>query len=89
MLFKKRKEIDTVIDKYAKGIDQLAMAKSEVGTLQEGLKKMLPELEAAKKETAEKIVVVDAKKVEVAEKTKVVQAEEAVAQEKKKNADAI
>lgn len=89
LLAKKRHAIDTIIDKYAKGIGQLASAKQEVGILEEGLKKMLPELEQAKKETAEKIIVVDAKKKEVAEKTKVVEAEEAVAKDKKQKADAI
>lgn len=44
---------------------------------------MLPALQQASKETAEKITVVDAKKIEVAEKTKVVEAEEAVAKDKK------
>jgi dynein heavy chain len=34
LLSQKRITIDTVIDKYAKGIEQLAMAKSEVGVLE-------------------------------------------------------
>jgi hypothetical protein len=42
---------------------------------------MLPELEQAKKETAEKIQIVATKKVEVVEKTEVVQKEENVAKE--------
>jgi dynein heavy chain len=89
LLKKKRISIDTVINKYSKGIEQLAQAKKEVGILEVELTNLLPELEKAKKETAEKIVVVEAKKIEVAEKTKVVEAEEAVAKEKKNGADII
>jgi dynein heavy chain len=81
LLARKRLAIDTVISKYSRGMDQLAMAKSEVGALQEGLKTMLPELEQARKETAEKIVIVDAKRIEVAEKTEVVATEENQAKE--------
>jgi hypothetical protein len=38
----KRNEIDTVIMKYEKGIDQLAQAKKEVGILQEKLVVLMP-----------------------------------------------
>lgn len=81
LLAKKRHEIDTIINKYAKGIDQLADAKQQVGILEAELKKMLPELNKAKEETAEKIQVVATKKIEVAEKTEVVQKEENIAKD--------
>lgn len=42
---------------------------------------MLPELEQAKIQTGEKIIMVQEKKKEVAEKTEIVKKEEAVAQE--------
>jgi dynein heavy chain len=83
LLDKKRIAIDTIINKYEKGIGQLASAKREVGILEVELTNLLPNLEIAKRETAEKIVVVDAKKKEVAEKTKLVEAEETVAKDKK------
>ena len=59
LLDKKRYSIDTVIRKYDRGINQLASAKTEVGILGEKLKVLMPQLEAAKKETAEKIIEVD------------------------------
>jgi dynein heavy chain len=89
LLDDKRVKIDTVISKYARGIDQLADAKREVGILEGDLQELLPKLQVAKAETAEQIVVVDAKKTEVAEKTKLVEADEAVAKEKKGSADVI
>ena len=49
----------------------------------------MPQLEVAKKETAEKIIEVDIQKKSVAEIRKGVEAEETVAKEKKGNADAI
>lgn len=59
LLGKKRMQIDTVIMKYERGIDQLANAKTEVGILQEKLTVLMPQLTIAKKETAEKIIEVD------------------------------
>jgi len=57
--------------------------------LERDLQELLPKLEQARTETAEKIVVVEAKKKEVDEKTVVVEAEEAVAKDKKQKADVI
>jgi len=42
ILAKKRHDIDTVIMKYEKGIDQLAQAKKEVNILQEKLTVLIP-----------------------------------------------
>lgn len=42
LLKKKRKEINSVINKYEKGIDQLANAKKEVNVLQEKLEELMP-----------------------------------------------
>lgn len=42
LLSKKRNEIDTVIMKYERGIDQLAQAKKEVKILQEKLVVLMP-----------------------------------------------
>jgi len=56
LLALKRNEIDTVIMKYTKGIDQLASAKKEVGILQEKLIVLMPQLTVAKEETAKKII---------------------------------
>lgn len=89
LLKQKREAIDSVINKYSRGIDQLASANKEVNVLQKELEILLPELVEAKKQTAAKIIEVDAQKKEVAEKTKDVEAEEAVAKEKKNEADAI
>ena len=44
----KRVKIDTIIDKYAKGIDQLADAKKEVGIIEKDLQELLPKLEVEK-----------------------------------------
>lgn len=44
LLDKKRHEINTVINKYDKGIDQLAHAKKEVNILQEKLEVLMPQL---------------------------------------------
>lgn len=49
----------------------------------------MPQLQDAKKATAEKIVQVDIQKKDVAEKSKAAEAENAVANEKKSSADAI
>jgi dynein heavy chain len=81
LLAKKRLETDTIINKYAKGIDQLSDAKQQVGILEAELKKMLPELNKAKEETTLKIQTVAAKKIEVTEKAEVVQKESTVAKE--------
>lgn len=89
ILEQKRNEIDSVINKYEKGIDQLAHASTEVNILQGQLEVLMPKLEVAKKETGEMIVQVDIQKKDVAEKTKVVEAEEAVAKEKKGEAEGI
>lgn len=79
LLAKKRLQIDTIINKYTKGIDQLAMAKEQVGILEAELQRMIPELEKAKIAAIEKIGLVQEKKKEVAEKTEVVKKEEAIA----------
>jgi hypothetical protein len=52
-LAKKRLSIDTVINKYTKGIDQLANAKVEVDILKEKLIVLMPQLQKSKKDTAE------------------------------------
>mmetsp|Transcript_20678 Transcript_20678/g.31629 ORF Transcript_20678/g.31629 Transcript_20678/m.31629 type:complete len:121 (+) Transcript_20678:4132-4494(+) len=83
LLGMKRDKINSVINKYEKGIDQLANAKKEVNILQEKLEELMPQLKQATKETAEKIIEVDKQKKEVAEIRKGVEAEEAVAKEKK------
>jgi dynein heavy chain len=45
LLDKKRDYIDSIINKYDRGISQLATAKSEVGILQKKLEVLMPELE--------------------------------------------
>ena len=89
LLAKKRHEIDTVIMKYERGIDQLAQAKTEVGVLQEKLVVLMPQLTVAKEETAKKIIEVDKQKKEVAIIRKGVEVEETAAKEKKVSAEAI
>lgn len=89
LLNKKRDDIDTIIMKYTKGIDQLADAKKEVKILQEKLVVLMPQLTSAKEETAKKIIEVDKQKKSVAEIRKGVEKEEAVAKEKKVSAEAI
>jgi len=53
LLKKKRLSIDTVINKYTKGIDQLANAKVEVDILKEKLIVLMPQLQKSKADTAE------------------------------------
>lgn len=77
----KKGEIGSVINKYAKGISQLADAKVQVDILKEQLIVLMPQLTAAKKETAEKIVEVDARKKEVAVIREGVEKEEAIAKD--------
>lgn len=89
LLAKKRLQIDTIINKYTKGIEQLAMAKEQVGILEAELQRMIPELEKAKIAAIEKIGLVQEKKKEVAEKTEVVKKEEAIAQEILSRAEAM
>ena len=89
LLGKKRNEINSVINKYEKGIDQLANAKKEVNILQEKLEVLMPKLVVAKKETAEKIVEVEKQKKEVAVIKAGVEKEEAIAKDKKGKADVI
>lgn len=89
LLKEKRESIGSIINKYSKGIDQLADAKVQVDILKEQLIVLMPQLTQAKKETAEKIIEVDIQKKEVAIIRSGVEAEALVANEKKANADTI
>jgi dynein heavy chain len=82
LLKKKRMEINSVIDKFTKGLDQLANAQTEVAKLQIELRELEPKLAEAEKATGEMMVDITKQKKEVAEKTTEVEAEEAVAKEK-------
>ena len=89
LLGQKRKFINAIIQKYEKGLDQLANASAEVNRLQVELNDLLPKLAVKAKQTAAMMVDIEKQKKQVAEKTKEVEAEEAVAKAKKESADAI
>jgi dynein heavy chain len=89
LLGKKRDQIDDIINKYDRGIKELALAKTKVNELQNELTELMPKLVEAKKENDIIKQKVEAKKIDVAAETKVVEKEAADANETKSAADAI
>ena len=85
----KRNFIDSIIRKYTKGLDQLAIAETEVGRLAVELDALIPVLKQKQGEVAAMMVELDKQKKFVAEKTKEVEDEEKVAKAQKLDADNI
>lgn len=89
LLGKKRDEIDFVIQKFTKGLEQLANAQKQVNLLQVELTDLEPKLEVAQKETQTMMVDIDKQRKEVAEISKECEKEEATAKAATEEANAI
>ena len=89
LLGTKRKQVNTIIGKYEKGLSQLAHASNQVAILQVELQDLIPKVVAKQKETAVMMVNIEKSKKQVQEKTKEVEAEEAVAKSKLETSNAI
>ncbi|KAJ3098250.1 Dynein heavy chain 3, axonemal [Phlyctochytrium planicorne] len=85
----KRKEINALKSRYEVGLDQLASAASQVGTMQEELHALQPQLIQTQKETDEIMQVIARESVDVEKKRALVKVDEAVANKKASEAKAI
>lgn len=89
LLGTKRKQVNSVIGKYEKGLQQLASASEQVEILKVHLSDLMPKVAAKQKETAAMMINIEKSKKLVQEKTKEVEAEETVAKGKLDNANTI
>jgi dynein heavy chain len=85
----KRKEIHALRQRYEVGLEQLASAAAQVGTMQEELHALQPQLIVTQKETDQIMEVIARESVEVEKKRAVVKVDEAVANKKASEAKAI
>lgn len=89
LLGTKRKQVNSVIGKYEKGLQQLASASEQVEILKVHLSDLMPKVAAKQKETAAMMINIEKSKKSVQEKTKEVEAEETVAKGKLDTANTI
>jgi dynein heavy chain, axonemal len=82
LLGSKRKEVNALKSRYEVGLDQLASAASQVGTMQVELHALQPQLIVTQKETDQIMEVIARESVEVEKKRAVVKVDEAVANKK-------
>ncbi|KAI8825240.1 dynein heavy chain and region D6 of dynein motor-domain-containing protein [Fimicolochytrium jonesii] len=85
----KRKEINQLKGRYVTGLEQLASASSQVGTMQKELNDLQPQLVQTQKETDALLIVIERESVEVEKKRSVVKVDEAAANLKAGEAKAI
>ncbi|KAJ3328189.1 Dynein heavy chain 7, axonemal [Blyttiomyces sp. JEL0837] len=85
----KRKEVNALKSRYEVGLEQLASAASQVGTMQKELHALQPQLIETQKETDDIMHVISKESVEVEKKRAVVKVDEAVANKKAGEAKAI
>ncbi|KAJ3206419.1 Dynein heavy chain 7, axonemal [Entophlyctis luteolus] len=85
----KRKEINALKQRYEVGLDQLASAASQVGTMQVELHALQPQLIVTQKETDQIMEVIARESVDVEKKRALVKIDEAVANKKAGEAKAI
>ncbi|KAI8622787.1 dynein heavy chain and region D6 of dynein motor-domain-containing protein [Chytriomyces sp. MP71] len=89
LLDSKRKEINALKQRYEVGLDQLASAASQVGTMQVELHALQPQLIVTQKETDEIMKVIARESIDVEKKRALVKIDEAVANKKAGEAKAI
>jgi dynein heavy chain len=85
----KREEVDALKRRYEVGLEQLASAASQVGSMQIELSDLQPKLVVTQRETAEIMVVIQKESIEVEKKRTLVSADEEVANKKASEAKAI
>ncbi|KAJ1562895.1 Dynein heavy chain 7, axonemal, partial [Nowakowskiella sp. JEL0078] len=85
----KRKEIKALKSRYEVGLDQLASAASQVGTMQVELNALKPQLIKANAETDDIMKIIQSESVEVEKKRELVKVDEEVANKKASEAKAI
>lgn len=85
----KRQEVNGLKTRYEVGLEQLASAASQVGTMQIELSDLQPKLIQTKKETQEMMVVIQTESIEVEHKRALVKVDEEVANKKASEAKAI
>ncbi|KAI8893820.1 dynein heavy chain and region D6 of dynein motor-domain-containing protein [Globomyces pollinis-pini] len=89
LLSKKRKEVNASKSRYEIGLEQLASAASQVGTMQVELSALQPQLIITQKETDQIMVVIQRESIEVESKRALVKVDEAVANKKASEAKAM
>ncbi|KAJ3049383.1 Dynein heavy chain 7, axonemal [Rhizophlyctis rosea] len=89
LLDAKRKEVSALKSRYVTGLDQLASASSQVGTMQAELTALQPQLVKTQAETDQIMIVIQRESVEVEKKRAVVKVDEEVANKKAGEAKAI
>jgi dynein heavy chain len=89
LLNKKRKEIETLKNRYEVGLQQLASAAVQVGQMQIELTDLQPKLIVTQKETAEIMKVIERDSVEVESKRALVKVDEEIANKKASEAKAM
>ncbi|KAI9354083.1 dynein heavy chain and region D6 of dynein motor-domain-containing protein [Zopfochytrium polystomum] len=85
----KRKEINALKSRYEVGLEQLASAAAQVGTMQKELHALQPQLIETQKETDQIMQVISRESVEVEKKRAMVKVDEAVANKKASEAKAM
>lgn len=85
----KRSEVNGLKNRYEIGLEQLASAASQVGSMQIVLNALRPKLIATSKETEEILLVIQSESIEVEKKKAIVQSDEVVANKKAGEAKAI
>lgn len=81
LLDKKRKTIDKTINKFDKGLDQLAKASQDVEALKEKLNNLIPQLKQKSEEAKVMMEQMEKQKIEVAKEEKIASAEKSKAEE--------
>ncbi|KAJ3188443.1 Dynein heavy chain 3, axonemal [Gaertneriomyces sp. JEL0708] len=89
LLQSKRKEVDGLRNRYVTGLEQLASAASQVGTMQKELSELQPQLVQTQAETDRIMIQVQKESVEVEKKRAIVKVDEEVANKKAGEAKAI
>ncbi|KNC96829.1 uncharacterized protein SPPG_07663 [Spizellomyces punctatus DAOM BR117] len=89
LLEAKRREVDGLKSRYVTGLDQLASAASQVGTMQKELNELQPQLVQTQADTDKIMEVIKRESVEVEKKRSVVKVDEEAANKKAGEAKAI
>ncbi|KAJ3092439.1 Dynein heavy chain 3, axonemal [Quaeritorhiza haematococci] len=85
----KRREVNSLKTRYEVGLEQLASAAAQVGTMQRELNELQPQLIQTQKETDDIMTVIQRESVEVEKKRALVKVDEEVANKKASEAKAI
>ncbi|KAJ3373477.1 Dynein heavy chain 3, axonemal [Kappamyces sp. JEL0680] len=89
LLSKKRKEVESLKNRYEVGLQQLASAATQVGQMQIELTDLQPKLIVTQKETDQIMVVIERESIEVESKRALVKIDEEIANKKASEAKAM